>query len=157
MRNRVALELSGCATGESEGNRARFLLATSVLNVRRDGPNCHRCLQTDCLPHCRKTRPTIQQNTLLDSMQARFLAVAICHYISVVLVWLHIIRFSFSKKGNEEQSLILVLVKSTKKKKGLLKHLHIICLRGSRSSYHHPAGMAKEAIDLTCSEGRIAS
>ena len=27
---------------------------------------------------------------------------------SVVLVWLHIIRFSFSKKANEEQSLILV-------------------------------------------------
>ena len=33
----------------------------------------------------------------------------------------------------------------------------IMCLRGSRSSYHHPAGMAKEAINLTCSEGRIAS
>ena len=29
---------------------------------------------------------------------------------SVVLVWLHIIRFSFSKTVDEEQSLILVLV-----------------------------------------------
>ena len=37
---------------------------------------------------------------------------------SVVLVWLHIIRFSFSKKGNEEQSLILVLVSQLKRKKG---------------------------------------
>ena len=37
---------------------------------------------------------------------------------SVVLVWLHIIRFSFSKKGNEEQSLILVLVRQLKRKKG---------------------------------------
>ena len=37
---------------------------------------------------------------------------------SVVLVWLHIIRFSFSKKANEEQSLILVLVSQLKRKKG---------------------------------------
>ena len=37
---------------------------------------------------------------------------------SVVLVRLHIIRFSFSKKGNEEQSLILVLVSQLKRKKG---------------------------------------
>ena len=33
----------------------------------------------------------------------------------------------------------------------------IMCIRGSRSSYHHPAGMIGEAIDLTCSEGRIVS
>ena len=37
---------------------------------------------------------------------------------SVVLVWLHIIRFSFSKKANEEQSLISVLVSQLKRKKG---------------------------------------
>ena len=37
---------------------------------------------------------------------------------SVVLVWLHIIRFSFSKNANEEQSLILVLVSQLKRKKG---------------------------------------
>ena len=33
----------------------------------------------------------------------------------------------------------------------------IMCIRGSRSSYHHPAGMIGEAIALTCSEGRIVS
>ena len=33
----------------------------------------------------------------------------------------------------------------------------IMCIRGSRSSYHHPAGMLREAIDLTCSEGGFAS
>ena len=37
---------------------------------------------------------------------------------SVVLVWLHIIRFSFSKKANEERSLILVIVSQLKRKKG---------------------------------------
>ena len=37
---------------------------------------------------------------------------------SVVLVWLHIIRFSFSIKANEEQSLVLVLVSQLKRKKG---------------------------------------
>ena len=37
---------------------------------------------------------------------------------SVVLVGLHIIRFSFSKKANEEQSLILVLVSQLKRKQG---------------------------------------
>ena len=31
-------------------------------------------------------------------------------YISVVLVWLYIIRFSFSKKASEEENLVLVLV-----------------------------------------------
>ena len=33
----------------------------------------------------------------------------------------------------------------------------IMCLRGARSSFHHPAGPSKtrEPIDLTCSEGRI--
>ena len=34
------------------------------------------------------------------------------------IVWLHIIRFSFSQKANEEQSLILVLVSQLKRKKG---------------------------------------
>ncbi len=29
---------------------------------------------------------------------------------SVVLVWLHIIRFSFSKKASEEENLVLVIV-----------------------------------------------
>ena len=29
---------------------------------------------------------------------------------SVVLVWLHIIRFSFSKKASEEENLVLALV-----------------------------------------------
>ena len=29
---------------------------------------------------------------------------------SVVLVWLYIIRFSFSKKASEEENLVLVLV-----------------------------------------------
>ena len=37
---------------------------------------------------------------------------------SVVLVWLYIIRFSCSKKANEEQSLVLVLVSQLKRKKG---------------------------------------
>ena len=37
---------------------------------------------------------------------------------SVVLVWLYIIRFSFSKKANKEQSIILVLVSQLKRKKG---------------------------------------
>ena len=32
----------------------------------------------------------------------------------------------------------------------------IMCIRGSRSSYHHPACALSEAIDLTCSESRIA-
>ena len=36
---------------------------------------------------------------------------------SVVLVWLYIIRFSCSKKANEEQSLVLVLVSQLKRKK----------------------------------------
>ena len=33
----------------------------------------------------------------------------------------------------------------------------IMCLRGARSSFHHPAGPSKigELINLTCSEGRI--
>ena len=43
---------------------------------------------------------------------------AICQVTSVVLVWLHIIRFSFSKEANEEQSLILVLVSQLKRKQG---------------------------------------
>ena len=30
--------------------------------------------------------------------------------ISVVLVWLYIIRFSFSKKASEEENLVLVIV-----------------------------------------------
>ena len=30
--------------------------------------------------------------------------------VSVVLVWLYIIRFSFSKKASEEENLVLVLV-----------------------------------------------
>ena len=38
--------------------------------------------------------------------------------ISVVLVWLYIIRFSCSKKANEELSLVLVLVSQLKRKKG---------------------------------------
>ena len=38
-----------------------------------------------------------------------------------------------------------------------LLHSAIMCIRGSSSSYHHPAGMIGEAIDLTCSEGRIVS
>ena len=37
---------------------------------------------------------------------------------SVVLVWLYIIRFSCSKKANEEQSLVLVLVSQLIRKKG---------------------------------------
>ena len=31
-------------------------------------------------------------------------------FTSVVLVWLYIIRFSFSKKASEEENLVLVLV-----------------------------------------------
>ena len=38
--------------------------------------------------------------------------------ISVVLVWLHIIRFSFSKKAIKEQKFSLVLVSQLKWKKG---------------------------------------
>ena len=38
-----------------------------------------------------------------------------------------------------------------------LLHSAIMCIRGSRSSYHHPAAMIGEAIDFTCSEGRIVS
>ena len=41
-----------------------------------------------------------------------------CITSSVVLVWLYIIRFSFSKKANKEQSIILVLVSQLKRKKG---------------------------------------
>ena len=32
----------------------------------------------------------------------------------------------------------------------------IMCIRGSRSSYHHPSRTSGEAIDLICSESRIA-
>ena len=32
----------------------------------------------------------------------------------------------------------------------------IMCIRGSRSSYHHPSRTTGEAIDLICSESRIA-
>ena len=41
---------------------------------------------------------------------------------SVVLVWLHIIRFSFSKKAIKEQKFSFSFSWSTKMKKGLLKH-----------------------------------
>ena len=50
---------------------------------------------------------------------------------SVVLVWFHIIRFSFSQKANEEQSLVLALVSQLKKvtKTRLVLVNHII-IRG---------------------------
>ena len=34
----------------------------------------------------------------------------LCSGVSVVLVWLHIIRFSFSKKASEEENRVLVIV-----------------------------------------------
>ena len=33
----------------------------------------------------------------------------------------------------------------------------IMCIRGSRSSYHRPTNMFSEAIDLSCSESRISN
>ena len=59
------------------------------------------------IPYCRII-------DLIDcSIQSMLAAVA-----PVVLVWLYIIRFSCSKKANEEQSLVLVLVSQLKRKKG---------------------------------------
>ena len=39
------------------------------------------------------------------------------HGVSVVLVWVHIIRFSFSEKASEEKTLVLVLVSQVERKK----------------------------------------
>ena len=33
----------------------------------------------------------------------------------------------------------------------------VMCIRGSRSSYHRPTNMFNEAIDLSCSESRISN
>ena len=38
-----------------------------------------------------------------------------------------------------------------------LLHSAIMCIRGSRSSYHRPTNMFSEAIDLSCSESRISN
>ena len=46
-----------------------------------------------------------------------------CIHFSVVLVWLHIIRFSFSKKAIKGQKFSFSFSQSTKMKKGLLKHI----------------------------------
>ena len=49
--------------------------------VWRDGPNCNCGLQTDCHPHRRETRPALQQNSILDSLQTQLLTTALCHYV----------------------------------------------------------------------------
>ena len=66
---------------ESERSRAWLLFTTNIFNVRRDGPNCNCCLQTDCHPHCREMRPALHQNSILDSLQTQLLTTVLCHYV----------------------------------------------------------------------------
>ena len=73
--------LGGIGRGESERSRAWLLFTTNIFNIRRDGPNCNCGLQTDCHPHRRETRPALQQNSILDSLQTQLLTTALCHYV----------------------------------------------------------------------------
>ena len=64
------------------GSQCAWLLFTiNIFNVRRDGPNCNCCLQTDCHPHYREKWPALQQYSILDSLQTQLLTTALCHYV----------------------------------------------------------------------------